>query len=309
MPDKEFAMPELLPPSEDGVFKTLLTHPDAKPVLRDLIASILQIPVLEVEVKNTELPISDIGEKRERLDVNCRIDGGRQADVEMQTEPMPGDSAASGHVNLKSRSIYYLCDLHASQEGRGLGYDRLMRSYQMTFCGYTVFPERESFISRFSFRDEEGAELLDTVGIVFIELSKLGAAMRKPVEEMSAAEMWGIFFGHGNEPEYRGLLNKMISAKGEIKMAIELLASISRDEIERAHYRSRKMFRMDMEHGLAVSREEGLQEGLKQGLKEGRNEKSREIALNLLKIGVPVHTVADTTGLPQAEIETLRSGN
>jgi hypothetical protein len=45
MPDQEFAMPELLPPSEDGVFKPLLTHPDAKPVLRDVIASILQIPV------------------------------------------------------------------------------------------------------------------------------------------------------------------------------------------------------------------------------------------------------------------------
>jgi predicted transposase/invertase (TIGR01784 family) len=297
MPDTEFAMPELLPPSEDGVFKTLLTHPDAKPVLRDIIASILQIPVVEVEVKNTELPIADIGEKRERLDVNCRIDGGGQADVEMQTEPMPGDSAASGHAGLKSRSIYYLCDLHASQEGRGLGYDRLLRSYQITFCGYTVFPGRESFVSRFSFRDEEGTELLDTVGIAFVELSKLGAAMEKPVEEMTGAEMWGIFFGHGNEPEHRGLLNKMMSAKGEIKMASELLASISKDEVERAHYRSRKMFRMDLEHGLATSRE------------EGRNEKSREIALNLLNMGVPTHTIADATGLTGAEIETLKAGN
>ncbi|MDR2786007.1 MAG: Rpn family recombination-promoting nuclease/putative transposase, partial [Treponema sp.] len=240
--DKEFTIPELLPPSEDGVFKTLLTHPDAKPVLRDIISSILQIPVVDVEVKNTELPIADIGEKRERLDVNCRIDGGSQADVEMQTAPIQGDSAASGHANLKSRAIYYLCDLHASQEGRGFSYDRLMRSYQITFCGYTVFPEREGFISRFGFRDERGAELLDTVGIVFIELSKLGSVMKKPVEEMTSAEMWGIFFGYGSEPEYRGLLDRMISVKGEIKMASELLANISKDDVERAHYRSRKMF-------------------------------------------------------------------
>jgi hypothetical protein len=104
--DKEFTIPELLPPSEDGVFKTLLTHPDAKPILRDIISSILEIPVVDVEVKNTELPISDIGEKRERLDVNCRIDGGIQADVEMQTEPMQGDSTAGGHTTLKSRAIY-----------------------------------------------------------------------------------------------------------------------------------------------------------------------------------------------------------
>jgi hypothetical protein len=108
------------------VFKTLLTYPDAKPVLRDIISSILEISVVDVEVKNTALPISDIGEKRERLDVNCRIDGGLQADVEMQTEPMQGDSTAGSHANLKSRAIYYLCDLHASQEGWGLGYNKLI---------------------------------------------------------------------------------------------------------------------------------------------------------------------------------------
>ena len=35
MPFGDIIVPELLPPSEDGVFKTLMTHPDAKPVLRD----------------------------------------------------------------------------------------------------------------------------------------------------------------------------------------------------------------------------------------------------------------------------------
>jgi hypothetical protein len=82
---EERMVPELLPPSEDGVFKTLLTHPDAKPVLRDIISSVLQIPVINVEIRNIVLPISDFSEKREELDVNCEIDGGKQADVEMQS--------------------------------------------------------------------------------------------------------------------------------------------------------------------------------------------------------------------------------
>ena len=34
---EEPIVPELLPPYEDGVFKTLLTHEDAKPVLRDIV--------------------------------------------------------------------------------------------------------------------------------------------------------------------------------------------------------------------------------------------------------------------------------
>ena len=43
------------------MFKALLTHPDAKPVLRDLITRILRIPVADVEVRNTELPIMEHG--------------------------------------------------------------------------------------------------------------------------------------------------------------------------------------------------------------------------------------------------------
>ena len=38
----DYIVPELLPPSEDGVFNTLLTSPDAKPVLRDVAESYLE---------------------------------------------------------------------------------------------------------------------------------------------------------------------------------------------------------------------------------------------------------------------------
>ncbi|GHV53969.1 hypothetical protein FACS1894216_13000 [Synergistales bacterium] len=71
MGDKEFIVPELLPPREDGVFKTLLTHPEAGPVLRDVISAALEIPIRAAKVRNAELPISDISEKQERFDVNC----------------------------------------------------------------------------------------------------------------------------------------------------------------------------------------------------------------------------------------------
>ena len=57
-PYDEIIVPELLPPSEDGVFKTLMTHPDAKPILRDVVESYLHIPVVNVEVRNSELPIA-----------------------------------------------------------------------------------------------------------------------------------------------------------------------------------------------------------------------------------------------------------
>ncbi|MDR1620858.1 MAG: hypothetical protein LBS00_00625 [Synergistaceae bacterium] len=69
-------VPEILPPSDDGVFKTLMTHPDAKPCLRDIISSNIGLPVKEVALRNTELATNYVVEKRERFDVNCEIDGG-----------------------------------------------------------------------------------------------------------------------------------------------------------------------------------------------------------------------------------------
>jgi len=268
MPYTELIIPDLLPPSEDGVFKTLLTHPDAKPILRDVVESFLKFPVINVEVRSVEPPISDINEKRERFDVNCTIDDGSQLDVEMQSEAMSGDSNLTNHKVIKNRSIYYLCDLHSGQTGRGLRFDRLLRSMQMTFCGYTIFPGRTEFVSRYSFRDEKGVELSDSVGIIFIELTKLTDIVNKPAETMSGEELWSVFFAYGSEPKYRELINRMISVRREIKMAIDLLQTISKDENERARFRSRRMFQMDMEHNFTVARDEGREEGRSEVKKE-----------------------------------------
>ncbi|MDR2179883.1 MAG: hypothetical protein LBP21_06220 [Synergistaceae bacterium] len=53
----DIEVPEILPPSDDGVFKTLLTHPNAKRCLVDIIASNIGLPVKDVTVRNNELPI------------------------------------------------------------------------------------------------------------------------------------------------------------------------------------------------------------------------------------------------------------
>jgi predicted transposase/invertase (TIGR01784 family) len=224
---------------------------------------------------------------------------------------MPGDNAATGHMGIKNRAIHYLCDLHSSQEGMGIDYRELMRSYQITFCGYRVLPGKPGFINRYSFRDETGDELSDAVGIVFVELPKLDAAMKKPVEEMTPAEMWGIFFGHADEPKWRSLLDSIILARGEIGMASELLSGISKDEAERARYLSRRRFFLDMEHDRTVTRKEGRKEGREEGLEEGREkgvEEGRiEIAKNALAMKLPDEQIVKLTGLSREKIEALRA--
>ena len=289
----EIEVPEILPPSDDGVFKTLLTHPDAKPCLRDVIASNIGLPVKEVTVRNTEFPISDVMEKRERFDVSCEIDGGDQVEVEMQADPMEGDNLAGGHRNIRSRAVYNACDLHTTQTGKGLSYGSLVRTYQITFCGYSVFEGRTNCFNRFSFRNSEGEELLDAVSIIFVELSKLGPVMRKPAAEMTGAEMWAVFLAHANKPRHRTLMGKIIAAREGIKVAYDLLTNISQDADERARFRARRKFQMDLEHSRIVSFEEGKREG------------KFEIARSMLDRKMPISDIADITGLSEKDLLSL----
>ena len=82
--------------------------------------------------------------------------------------------------------------------------------------------------------------------------------------------------------------------KEEIKMARELLQTISRDENERARFHARRKFQMDMEHNLIVARD------------EGESTKAIAIAKNLLEMNLSIEQIVKATGLTREEVEGLR---
>ena len=274
---------DILPPSDDRVFKLILTSEDAKPVLMDLISSIIKRPVVEVEVRNNEIPSGDTEEKAERFDVNCRIDDGSQVDLEMQASRIQEESDGE-HQNLKGKSIYYLCDLHSSQPSKGVRrYDKLARTYQVTFCSYTVFPDRDEYVNSFSLRHDKDNELLsDAIHVVYVELSKLHEIMKKAVADMTDLEKWSIFFRYASDPTHRETVN-------------EVLMSISQDERERAVFRSRRMYQTDLQSDLATAEDRGERRG------------RIEVARNLLKINLPLEQITLATGLTSEEVERLRT--
>jgi predicted transposase/invertase (TIGR01784 family) len=298
---------EILPPSDDRVFKLILTSPEAKPALMDLISSSIGRAVVDVQIRNNELPPDDTEEKAERLDVNCVIDGGEQIDLEMQASRIKEDLSKE-HRNLKGKCIYYLCDLHSSQSSKGKAYDELVKSYQVTFCAYTVFPTRENFVNSYSMRHDLDNELLhDAIQVVFVELSKLDEILKKPVEEMTDIEKWGIFFQYAENPKCRNVVNEVIESKEALTVASTLLMGISQNEKERAIFRSRRMYQTDLESNLRVAERMGRREGLEEGRKEGLDEGRKDVARNMLSKGLPVEQVAAYTMLPREEVEKLLS--
>ncbi len=53
-------------------------------------------------------------------------------------------------------------------------------------------------------------------------------------------------------------------------------------------------------------RAEGWREGRAEGWEDGKAERTREVAQNLLHLGLPIAQIAEATGLSTAEIEALR---
>jgi len=285
---------DILPPSDDRVFKLLMTSPESKPGLIKLIAGLVGRKVVDVTVHNNELPIGDTEEKAERFDVNCKIDDGSQINLEMQASRLKEESDG-GHGNLIGKSIYYLCDLHSSQPSKGQRrYDKLARTYQITFCSYTIFPSKTDYVNSFSMRHDKDNELLhDAIHAIFVELSKLDEVLKKPVEQMTDLEKWSVFFQYAEKPTHRETVNKVIESEEVLNVAGELLMSISQNERERAIFRSRRKFQSDHDSDMATAED------------IGRTKEKIEIARNLLTMNLSLEQINAATGLSYDEIKSI----
>ena len=246
---------DILPPSDDRIFKVLLTHPDAKQVLIDLISVVIERTVVDVQVRNNEVPAMDIQEKQERFDVNCTIDTGDQVNVEMHSYRQ--DEIGTEHDNFINKYVYFLTDLHSSQMSKGVLYRELVKTYQVTFSMYNIFPSSPDYVHKYSLRDQNGIQLTNQVNMIIIELDKINEILKKPVKELTSFEKWSLFFRFAQESVYRNRINDIINEKEEISMAAALLQEISKDEHERARIRSRRMYEMDQISNLLTAEKRG----------------------------------------------------
>jgi predicted transposase/invertase (TIGR01784 family) len=286
---------EILPPYDDRLFKATLIKPEAKPTLLFLARQIVRRPVVDVLVRNAELPVDDMEEKVERFDVNCTIDDNSQADIEMQGSRMKEEKDGD-HDNLKARSIYNLCDLHSSQPSKGKSYEKLIRTYQVMFCNFPVHAERKNFINSFSMRhDIDNGLLHNAIQAIFVDLTRLDEVLKKPVGEMTGMEKFSVFLKYAEKPEYRDIVNKVIESEEGLAVAGEVLMSISKDERERAIFRNRRIALADRESDRVTSE------------RVGRMAERSTIARNLLKMNMPIEQIIIATGLTAAEVEALRA--
>jgi predicted transposase/invertase (TIGR01784 family) len=246
-----------------------------------------------VAITANEPAVDNLCDRQIRFDINCRAEDG---------EPV--------------RLEFYAGKLFTGQgiRGKDKTYDDLKHAYQIAILAEERFFHDDKPLHTFQYYDpEHKVSLNGRSRIITLELSKLDKVVEKPIGDMSAPELWGVFFRYLQDKSKRGIINEIIACEEGIAMASEVLMTISRDEVERARLMSELKYELDFKSnpgfakqvGHVEGRAEGLAKGLSIGLAEGRTEEKLEIARNLKKMGLSVSQIAEGTGLSSETIKQL----
>jgi predicted transposase/invertase (TIGR01784 family) len=99
---------------------------------------------------------------------------------------------------------------------------------------------------------------------------------------------------------------EFITKVPEVHEALEELKVMSMDEEFRAAYDAHIKAKNDQTSREANARAEGIEKGRAEGITEGELKGKREMALGLLRAGVDLAIIAQTSGLSVEEIEPLK---
>mgnify|MGYP000873358975 FL=1 len=98
-------------------------------------------------------------------------------------------------------------------------------------------------------------------------------------------------------------------SEAAINTAWDKIEAFMRDAGQRRKYEQREKYEhdyvSDMEGSWKEGRAAGVEQGIKQGIRQGRQLGIAHIAMNMLRAGTPVATVAQMAELPEAVIREM----
>ncbi len=236
----------------------------------------------------------------------CVSKGGSSSN----TTSLPNQVAKT--KGFEKRAQLYAAKAYSRQLDKSGNYIDLQKVFFIAISNCNLLPEEVDYISTHNIRDiKTNGHYLKDLQFVFIELPKF---TKNRVEQLkNTTERWCFFFKYAEETTEEDL--KKIAAEAPIiKLAYDELDRFRWNEKDLIAYEERILSvqkeKAVSEQKLDDARQEGRQEGIQIGHEKGREEGEKQakiaVAKNLLKAGVSIDLIAESTGLPKAEIEQLQ---
>lgn len=275
----------LLNPKIDFVFKKIFGSEEHPGVLIAFLNAVLKtkVPIVDVEIKNTDIEKAHIEDKFSRLDVKAKTSNKEIINIEIQLK---------NEYNMIQRSLYYWSKLYEEQLGDGDRYDKLCRTVCINILDFKYL-KNDRFHNGYRLKEiETNEELTDIQEIHFIEIPKL-KKLNSEEEVVDMLEAWIEFL---RDPESE-VVRKLEMTNKEIREAKDTLYKLSRNEKERELYFLREKYIKDEISALANAEEKGIQK------------EKIETVLRLNSIGLDVSQIAVGAGITVEEVESIIDRN
>ncbi|WP_264328451.1 Rpn family recombination-promoting nuclease/putative transposase [Wolbachia endosymbiont (group A) of Andrena hattorfiana] len=308
------ALSKFLDPKNDISFRRIFGTEKNKDILIHFLNDILgftgKSAINDIEFLST-IQDPDIAAKKQSIvDVLCRDSTGAQYICEMQVAKTKG---------FEKRAQYYAAKAYSRQADKGDQYQDLKEIIFIAIADCILFPDKSEYKSKHTIRDEDTNEHdLKDFYFIFVELPKF--PKNKEDQLSSIVEKWVYFFRYADETSEEEL-ERIIGSDLIIKRAYEELNRFNWSEKEFIAYEQEIKRILDEQAVLAQKlddatakgiqighekgRAEGKEEGIQIGVEKGEKQAKMTVAKNLLKAGVSIDIIAQTTGLTVNEVKDL----
>lgn len=274
----------------DLLFKFIFGRKENKAITLSFINAVLGLEgaraLIDLRFADREIDPEEETGKGSTLDLLCMTNDETQINIEVQVQ---------NRNNMGQRSLYYWAKLYQSTLGRGENYNNLRRTVAINLLGYEYLP-LSGFHHMYGLYDETGKHrLTEDIEIHFLELPKV---TRQDIRSMRTLDKWMAFIGNKLSDEE---MEAIAMSEAAIDAAWDRIEAFMRDAGQRRKYEQREKFEHDY-----VSDMEG---SWKRGVSQGRQLGIAHMAMNMLRVGTPVATVAQMAELPESVICKMAEEN
>ena len=280
-------------PKADLTFKKIFgEHSD---LLASLLNALLPLPedgkIASIEYLTPELVPDDPLHKDTIVDVRCKDQNGRQFIVEMQMIWSP---------DYNQRVLYNAAKAYSRELPPGGDYNSLKTVYSLNLLNENLDLDVPQWYHHYQMEHREvKGETIDGIQLVFVELKKF-----KPQSwpERKMAVLWLRFLTEidGKTPKAPPELEE----NPEVRKALEMVEVSALTPEERARYDGFQDWLCRERRRARAEREAEKIPALKAKL-DAAVEKLRQSARQMKADGMAVETIANYTGLTDAEIKAL----
>lgn len=277
--------------TEDYIFKRVFGKKGNEDILKDLLESILEIKIEQIEViVGSEIEKEKIKEKIGIIDLKATINKETTVDIEIQVKD---------YHNMIERSTFYIAGLYHTGLKRGERYEKNNKVIGINILMFNIFKWKK-FHSKGILKENELNEIMtDKLELHFLELPKI---IKNSEEGNKRLRQWLEF-----------IYNKR---KGEIEMAVKENEKIAKAQVEYKYLTGdervqrlaflRDKWESDHKSELNWVKIEAEKRGEKRGEAKGGRKKQKQIVKELLKAEVQDEIIIKTTQISKEELEKMK---